>query len=102
MKPILILPSDVLVAIAASLLAQELRDEVMPAILPAAMAALINARRFMIEPDSFLVWISVGSSAFRRSAPQAYRLKAQLPTLNAAQWPISTAPFSGAPVRRAA
>jgi hypothetical protein len=36
------------------LFAQELSDEVTPAKPPAAMAALINARLFMIEPDSFL------------------------------------------------
>jgi hypothetical protein len=28
-------------------------DDVTPAIPPAAMAARMNARRFMIEPDSF-------------------------------------------------
>src|SRR5687767_14338660 len=54
MKPILTLPPEDFVAIAESLLAQELSDEVTPAKPPAAMAALINARRFMIEPDSFL------------------------------------------------
>src|SRR5262249_2161001 len=54
MKPILILRSEALVVIPESLFAQELRDEVMPAKPPAAMAALINARRFIVEPDSFL------------------------------------------------
>jgi hypothetical protein len=53
MKPILILPLEPLAVIAESFFAQELRDEVTPAIPPAAMAARMNARRFMIDPDSF-------------------------------------------------
>src|SRR5215813_12065974 len=92
MKPILILLSAAFVVIAASLFAQELKVEEMPAKLLAAMAAFINARRFMIEPDSFLYCFTVVAelNVCRRANEDA------------AQWQILTVPSSGAPVRRAA
>src|SRR5262245_49232355 len=55
MKPILIFPPAALGSVAESLFAQELSDEVTPARLPAAMAALMNARRFMSDLDSLLI-----------------------------------------------